>query len=180
MGKTAHTRAGWIVAVWVGILGATASAAGQPPLVSPRVRSSDPTLVALIGDATLRSTTFRQLVQAIEATNGIVYVDPGKCNHGVHACLPMWMQVSGPNRLVHIVIDRGIHASEIETMSVLGHELQHAIEVLSEPTIHDGVTMFAFLRRLAPTDSTRFETTAAVNAGDQVYDELRASSHNPR
>ena len=154
--------------------------AGETSASSLRVRSSDPALVALIDQATHRSKTFRQLVQTIEATNGIVYVDPGKCSHGVHACLPMSMQVSGPNRLMHIVIDRTTRASDIETMTSLGHELQHAIEVLGDPTVHDGLTMFNFYRRTATTDSNRFETTAAVNAGNTVFDELRASARNPR
>jgi hypothetical protein len=180
MAKEAHKRAGWIVAVGIGMLGASVCAAGQNVPSSPRVRSSDPTLVALIGDATLRSKTFRQLVQTIEATNGIVYVDSGKCSHGVRACLPMSMQVSGPNRLVHIVINLTTRASDIETMTSLGHELQHAIEVLEDPTVHDGLTMFFFYRRTATTDSNRFETTAAVNAGNTVFDELRASSQNRR
>jgi hypothetical protein len=183
MANEAHQRAGWILAACVGMLGATASAAGQTPqapLTSPRVRSSDPRLVAVIGDAMLRSKTFRQLVQAVEMTNGIVYVDPGICRRGVHACLPMSMQVSGPNRLLHVVIDGTTHAGDIETMTSLGHELQHALEALSDPTIHDGLTMFNFFKRLAPTDGTRFETTAAVTAGNTVYDELRASSRDPR
>jgi hypothetical protein len=42
--------------------------------------------------------------------------------------------------------------------------------------VKDGVTMFNFLKRTAPSDSSRFETTAAVNAGNAVYDELRAMS----
>ena len=178
MAKQTHTRAGWIVAVCVEALIASLGAEGQPPVSRPRVRSSDSTLVALIGEATHRSRTFSQLVQAIEATNGIVYVESGKCSHGVRACLPMSMQVSGPNRLVHIVIDRTRHTSDIETMTFLGHELQHAIEVLSDPTVHDGVTMFNFYRRMAPTDNTRFETTAAVDVGNAVFDEVRASVRN--
>jgi hypothetical protein len=155
-------------------------AAGETLAPSSRVRSSEPALVALIEKATHGSKTFSQLVQTIEATNGIVYVDSGKCSHGVHACLPMSMQASGPNRLVHVVIDRTTRASDIETIALLGHELQHAIEVLTDPTVHDGLTMFNFVKRMAPTDGNRFETTAAVTAGNAVYDELRASARNPR
>jgi hypothetical protein len=84
----------------------------------------------------------------------------------------MWMQVSGPNRFVRIVIDRSKMDRDVEVMGSLGHELQHAIEVLSEPAVTNGVTMFNFLKRIAPTDSNRFETIAAVNAGNAVIDEL--------
>jgi hypothetical protein len=42
--------------------------------------------------------------------------------------------------------------------------------------VRDGVTMFNFLKRTAPTDNNRFETTAAINAGHDVYDEVRRAS----
>jgi hypothetical protein len=140
------------------------------------VRSSDRELQDLIGVAAQQSQTFKELLAGVETTNGIVYVEPGKCSHGVHACLQFWMKVSGPNRFMRISIDRSMHHTDIETMSSIGHELQHAIEVLREPSIRDGVTMFNFFKQIAPTDNNRFETTAAVNAGDAVYDELRKSS----
>jgi hypothetical protein len=84
----------------------------------------------------------------------------------------MWMQVAGPNRFIRIVIDRSKSDRDVQVMGSLGHELQHAIEVLSEPAVTSGVTMYNFLRRTAPTDGNRFETTAAVNAGNAVIDEL--------
>jgi hypothetical protein len=145
-----------------------------------QVRSSDPALTVLIGKAAQGSTTFGGLIASVQGTNGIVYVEPGTCGHGVRACLKMWMQASGPNRFVRIAIDRSPADRDIEVMSAIGHELQHAIEVLREPSITDGVTMFNFLRRVAPNDNNRFETTAAVNAGQAVYDELRASTRTAR
>ncbi len=52
-------------------------------------------------------------------------------------------------------------------------DLQHATEALSDSAITDGVTLYNFFRRFAPTDSMAFETTAAINAGDAVRDEVR-------
>jgi hypothetical protein len=138
----------------------------------PRIRSSDSALARLIDQATRGSETFRRLRAAIQGSNGIVYVEPGECGHGVRACLKMWMQVSGSNRFVRIVIDRSKMDRDVDVMGSLGHELQHAIEVFSEPAVTNGVTMFNFLKRTAPTDSNRFETTAAINAGNAVVDEL--------
>jgi hypothetical protein len=152
--------------------------AGQASVAIPRVRSSDRALGDLIDRATHASKTFGQLLASIETTNGIVYVEPGKCSHGVHACLQMWMKVSGPNRFLRIQIDRSTRHPDIETMSLIGHELQHAIEALGDETVRDGVTMFNFFKRFAPTDNNRFETTAAVNVGNAVYDELRESSRH--
>ena len=172
----ARWTTGWTVAVCVVVLGGSPCLADQTPASSPRVRSSDHALADLVGLATRGSKTFRQLVASIEMTNGIVYVEPGKCGHGVHACLQMWMQVSGQNRFLRVVIDGATRHSDVETMSSIGHELQHAIEALGDPSIRDGVTMFNFFKRFAPTDGNRFETTAAVNAGNAIYDELRESA----
>src|SRR5580700_2599927 len=105
-----------------------------------RVRSTDNALAGLIDQATRRSETFRRLLATIQASNGIVYVEPGECGHGVRACLKMWMHVSGPNRFVRIVITRSKADPDLEVMGSLGHELQHAIEVLSEPAVTNGVT----------------------------------------
>jgi hypothetical protein len=152
--------------------GAGSGVVAQDPSPIPRVRSSDSALAGLIAQATGGSETFRRLITGIQASNGIVYVEPGRCGHGVRACLKMWMQVSGPNRYVRIVINRSKTDRDVDVMGAIGHELQHAIEVLSEPAVTNGVTMFNFLKRTAPTDRLQFETTAAVDTGNAVVDEL--------
>jgi hypothetical protein len=152
--------------------GAGRGVVAEAPSPTPRVRSSDRDLAGLIDQAARGSATFRRLITSIQASNGIVYVEPGRCGHGVRACLKMWMQVSGPNRFIRIVIDRSTSDRDVQVMGSLGHELQHAVEVLSEPAVTNGVTMYNFLRQTAPTDGNRFETTAAVNAGNAVIDEL--------
>ncbi len=55
----------------------------------------------------------------------------------------MWMQVSGPNRFRSDFCDQSIEGRccDVDVMGSLGHELQHAIEVLSEPGVTNGVTM---------------------------------------
>ena len=152
--------------------GAGPDVVAQAPSPIPRIRSSDRALAGLIDQATRGSATFSRLITSIQASNGIVYVEPGRCGHGVRACLKMWMQVSGPNRFIRIVIDRSKSDRDVDVMGAIGHELQHAIEVLSEPAVTNGVTMFNFLKRTAPTDRIQFETTAAVETGNAVIDEL--------
>jgi hypothetical protein len=154
--------------------GAGQGLAAEASSTTTHVRSDDSALAGLINQATRGSETFRRLLATIEASNGIVYVEPGACGHGVRACLTMWMQVSGPNRFVRIVINRSKPDRDLEVRGSIGHELQHAIEVLREPAVTNGVTMFNFLMRMAPTDSNRFETTADIDAGDALIYELRA------
>ena len=96
----------------------------------PRVRSEDPTLARLITQASEHSSTFRRELDLISRTNGIVYVSKGRCGgHGVHACLIPTVDLAGPFRLLHILVD--LTRSEAETIGSIGHELWHAIEVLS-------------------------------------------------
>ena len=151
--------------------GIAVGAETSTPIV--RVRSSDQRLTSLVDQGRQRSPTFQRLLTAIQASSGIVYVEPGPCGHGVRACLKMWMHVSGPDRFVRIMIHQSSSDTDADVMAALGHELQHAIEVLAAPEVRDGVTMFSYLKRTAPTDNNRFETTAAINAGNAVYDELR-------
>ena len=81
--------------------------------------------------------------------------------------------VSGLNRLLHVVVDTGGAGAAAELIGSIGHELQHAIEALSDPANTTGARLYHFFRRYAPTDENRFETTAAINAGNQIRDELR-------
>jgi hypothetical protein len=147
----------------------------EPSLV--RVRSSgDATVTTLLHDASERSATFRHLVETIGHTNGLVYVDPGKCKPGFAACLVMSVTVSGPNRLLRVLVDTS--RKPPEAMASIGHELQHAIEALSEPGVTNGALLYGFFERLAgsptATGQLEFETDAAVRAGDLILHEIMA------
>ena len=80
-----------------------------------------------------------------------------------------------------------IAKSDRELMAAIGHELRHAIEVLSDPRVTDLRSMYIFYKRnrdRAGTStlgtSTAFETKAAIEAGKAVADEIgrqRRSTH---
>jgi hypothetical protein len=107
-------------------------ATAEPPMI--RVRSTGDTAVTtLLHDAFERSATFQQLVETINGTDGLVYVEPGTCGPGFHACLLMSVTLAGPNRVLHIRVDT--HQNPLAVKSSMGHELQHAIEALSEPGV---------------------------------------------
>jgi hypothetical protein len=101
----------------------------------PRVRSENPFIAAAIASAVERSLTFEQLLASIQGTDGLVYVEEGLCGHGVRACLSLSIKMAGPFRLLRIRVDR--RGSECALISSIGHELQHAIEVLSDPHVTD-------------------------------------------
>ena len=138
-----------------------------------RVRSTDSALNGFIELASARSMTFRRLLALIQGSNGIVYVEPGECGHGTRACLKVWMGAAGDNRLLRVVIDRRQARSDEDVMGSIGHELQHTVEALSEQSTNDGIRLYNFFSRAALMSGTRFETTAAIKAGDAVRVEVR-------
>ena len=137
----------------------------------PHVRSSSAVIAAAIEEAQSRSSTFRSLVHAIDATDGIVYVEPGTCRHGVRACLTLSVVSSGGYRLLRILVS---HVEDVVSLiATIGHELFHAIEVLSQPGVRTGSDAYLFYVREAPTAQDAFETAAAIRAGLAIGNELR-------
>ena len=163
-----------LVAACVCAMPSPAVAAGAQPSM-PRVRDNgDPSIAALIREATERSATFRRLVETIDATDGIVYVQHGTCRHEVQACLVLTVTVAGPHRILRIVVNT--RREQTALMAALGHELQHAVEVLSDPAVTNDRAIYFFYQRVGPTGSERFETTAANRAGLDVFAEVRSRS----
>jgi hypothetical protein len=150
-------------------------AAAEGELAHARVRSTDPSLAGLIERATTQSSTFRGLLTAIQQTNGMVQIETGRCGRSVRACLFMWMETAASNRFLRIAIDRRKGDSDTEVMASMGHELEHAVEALSEPSVTDGKCLYEFFDRFATRDGGRFETDTALHIGDAVRNELRST-----
>jgi hypothetical protein len=148
------------------------AAAAQSAPAMPRVRSENPLIAQLIADAPGASVTFRGLVEAIDGTNGIVYVESGRCGEGARACLAHSIHVAGPNRILRIVVN--LRRDRTELVGAIGHELQHALEVLREPGITTSQGMFFHFFVSSSSATRRFETKAAVEAGSQIERELRS------
>jgi hypothetical protein len=114
-----------------------------------------------------RSTTFRSLIDAIDATDGLVYVLEGECGQGVRACLHMSVELLGENRLLRILVNPR-RAPGCELIGSIGHELQHALEALRNPRIRNGFAMSSFFHQIGPEGPRRFETPEAVKTGVAV------------
>jgi len=157
------------------------SLAAEQARTTTRVRSEYPLIAAAIATAAEHSPAFRAMVEAVEKTNGIVYVRVGTCRRGLRACLTNVH--SAPSvRFVHVAVDTR-KAVDCELMGVIGHELQHALEVLGNPKIVDDQSLQHFYMREGATgDDNRLETESADHAGLQVEKELHARSmcrHRP-
>ena len=145
-------------------------AVGAQTAAIPRVRSTHDYIRAMITEAAQRSPTFRRLVEAIGVTNGIVYVEQGECGHSVRACLTMTVTPTTEYRFLRVLVDA--RQPDWEVMSSIGHELQHAIEVLENLSLTSSEAIFLFYTREGMTMGESFETPAAVRIGNIVRSEV--------
>jgi hypothetical protein len=136
------------------------------------VRGSDDRMVALINTGTARSTTFRALVNQIGKTDGIVYIADGRCPRGVRACLLWTISAMGPYRVLRILVDARDPDPEL-TIGSIGHELHHALELLSRRRITTDSEIALLYHRIGSVRGLAVETNDAVKAGDAVREELR-------
>jgi hypothetical protein len=91
----------------------------------------------------------------------------------VHACLSHSVTSGGGFRLLRILVENVDDV--VELIATIGHELRHAIELLSEPSVRTATAAYNFYAREAPTLGAAFETAAAIRAGIAVADELARS-----
>lgn len=154
------------------VLGGTAraAAAADPDDAIPRVRSTHPYIRAMISEAQVRSDTFRQLVTAIEATDGIVYVEEGDCGHSVRSCLPLSVAPAGGFRILRVLIDARL--PDWEVMASIGHELQHALEILRDPSATSNEAIYFLFSSQHSPSGDAFETRDAMNKGTTVRKEV--------
>ena len=150
------------------------------PAPAARLRPTTTRLAAFIEEATARSPTFRTMVASLEVTDGMVFIDEGKCARGAKACLRFLLTQAGPYRLLFIVIDP--RRPDVNLMASIGHELRHALEVLADPSVRTTAGLKDFYLRDTRTEfpPRLIETAAAQWAGDAVLREIQQSRSQER
>ena len=145
---------------------------GADTPATTHVRSSHPYIRAMIAEAQVRSPTFRRLVDSIEGTDGIVYVEQGDCYHRLRSCLPPLVTAAGAFRFLRVIVDP--RQQDWEVRSDIGHELQHALEVLSDPTARTDASLFFLVSKSSFGAAEIRETPEAVTAGESIKKEVKA------
>lgn len=110
-------------------------------------------------------------MERIHRTNGIVYVLLGRCGRSVQACLPYAMTLAGDSRIVQVIVGR--LEPDADAIASIAHELQHAIEVLEEPAIRTGASMYLYYLSHGSRRGDVFETPAAVKVERIARQEIR-------
>lgn len=149
-----------------------------PP--SPRVRSTDARMLDLLREGIARSVTFRELVDAIAQSTGIVYVESGHCAFGhLNGCLLPFIASTHGDRYLRILVtpDRN-RVTHDQRLALIAHELRHALEVIEHEEVVDLATLEAMYRRTGvPLTGglSGYETSAARATSDRVLSELLAN-----
>jgi hypothetical protein len=143
-----------------------------------RVRAVDQALAELIQDGAARSATFRTLIDRMEQSEWVVFVQPGSCPEraAVGCLLHVVGQFEGRPYVRVLVNPRSRHPDQV--IVTLAHELQHAVEVATSGSVTDGPSMIHLLRatstsRVRTSKAVLYETAAARSAEEAVFRELR-------
>lgn len=144
---------------------------GETPLGHLRTR------VERIADALnagyQRSSTFRTLVDDLRTAHAVVYLDGGICKatalQSVGGCLASLAQTPTV-RYFRMIVDIG--RSKDRLVALIGHELQHAVEIVAAPAplvVDDEVTA----GRAERTGAHTYETEEARAVTRAIVNELR-------
>jgi hypothetical protein len=138
-----------------------------------RLKLMDRNAYELAREGCRGSATFRHLVRRIEELQGFVYVTSMvKLPATTEGVLRHRIQLTPDgSRCLWIVVKRD--RLSVYRVGVLGHELQHALEVLEDPDVRNSDDIERLFRRQRQAnDGQILETDAALAAGDRVVSEL--------
>jgi hypothetical protein len=144
-------------------------------LASPdrHVRSVDARITKLLSDGTRRSPTFADLVTALHQTNVIVYVESSHALSPEIAGRILLQTVAGTQRYLRVQVRATLPPDQM--ISVIAHELRHALEVADDPAVVDDVGLTMLYQRIGHVTygMQGFDTDAARETGKRVRTELR-------
>jgi len=145
------------------------------------VRALSTGAVELIWESAARSRIVLDLLRDIEETGVVVYltdVMPGAISGPVSHLV--YLSNDGATRYLLVRIDRW-RSTPYERIALLGHELQHALEVARAPEVRDAQGLAKLYRRIGwENQKDKFETAAAQDTGYRVRRELTGGDDRKR
>ena len=147
-------------------------AAPSPSAVGARVRGATPAINTMLANGVRRSSTFARLVREIDATDVIVYVElistmpaglDGRLTFLTHAGGMRYLRIQVPT-----------NTGRDDLIAVIGHELQHALEVAENQNVQSSEDLAVLYRLIGVqgAGADRFDTVAARSIGRRVRAEL--------
>lgn len=138
-----------------------------------RVRALHPNLMKLISEGVRKSETFHALMQAVERTDVIVYVEASRDMPASLAGRMLIMPSAGAQRFIRVQVRIDMRPNEI--IATVAHELRHVLEVAEDETVRDAEGLSTLYKRIGHpvAGSRRYDTVAAQDAGRTVRLELQ-------
>jgi len=168
-----------VMSLLMGLLAAgqapTSSAVG-PSAHDPHVRPLEKDADRLVANGLEKSPTFKRLVSRLEQSDVIVYVRlnwdlPLHIGGRLH-----FLAVHGELR--YLVVDLNRRLTRSALVALLGHELQHAVEVAEAGDVTSSADLRVLYRRVGiQTGPDRYDSIAARRAGYDVLREETSGRH---
>jgi hypothetical protein len=163
-------------AVSMGIALLVLSGAPPPSPTDANVRSTNPRIRAAIAEGSSTSPTFRSLVERLQGSTVIIYIERGDCTCvRARSCLAFVASTGGVRYLrAHVSLFQG----QRKLIEQIGHELHHAWEMAEAPEVTSGRAFERFFARLAGKGCPErrcYETPGALAVEAAVRRELASS-----
>lgn len=136
-----------------------------------RLRAATPSVQRLIDDAARLSPSVRGLIDRLDCTDVFVYVQLTGSPQ-VKTGSTTFVATTPHGRYLRIQISAGLPSWA--RIHLLGHELQHAVEIADDPAVTSEAALRNLYGRIGHTTNgpDRFETTAALEIEAVVRGEL--------
>jgi len=144
----------------------------EPKTTVAHLRAGDVKAAALLAAGAARSETFRGLVDAIEHSDLIVYVETRPLR------LPGQLQLLAATPVCrHLRVSVRIPGLDTDLIAWLAHELRHAVELAGAPEVTDQASLRRFYQRIGAggRHDDKVESSAAQETWTKVLCEIRDS-----
>jgi hypothetical protein len=136
-----------------------------------RIRSESALLTTVVETGFERSAAFRSLVERVEQSDVIVHLTCSRFKNRTLAGQTLLASAGPAVRYLRVQIN--CQQSDLALLSIVGHELQHVVEIASAPSVVDEKSFVRLFRTIGfatclGPEPDRFETSAALAAGERV------------
>ena len=129
----------------------------------PHIRSTEAALRAAMADGVRVSPTLQRLVDRLETSDVVVYLMFDRSTTPALAAHTSLLTAAGGRRYLRVSIDRRYAGCRL--VGILGHELQHAVEIADSPSTTDQGRVAALYQRIG---------FRSAGIGDDCFDSVGA------
>jgi hypothetical protein len=149
---------------------------GMSEAVAYHVRSTDPQVQAWIRIGAAESQTFRSLLNVLGESDLIVHVQ--SVDRLMTAGQTYFVTATATARYIRVEIT--LRGNVNEMIALIGHELQHAVEIAQEPRIRDRQALSLFYKGMPGNSmsTSEYDSVAARVIEDRVRREMWGATHS--